>query len=316
MMSKRNIALFFLLLLQLIIIGYIYRPGKDAALPQKVFLTGITPDQVAGMQISEKDGEALALARAENGWRIVSSDNIPADPAKVSSILDKLAGLQSDRLVTRTRSSHQRLQVGKQYRQKVSLTLTDGRVAGLILGTAPDHNSIHLRAEEEPEVYLVKGISAWELSTDPASWWQGLYLDIGRERIEALTLKNRHGEIELVKKSEAGWQVVDQPEPTLDQGAVQTLLDEVRRISVSEYLGREKLPAFGLDRPEATLILKTEKETIEVTLGPQDEETATRVLKSSHSHFYVRVGEFGIEPLLERQLSDLREEREGPPAGE
>lgn len=314
-MSKRNSALLILLLLQLLVIGYVYRPGKNAAPPENIFFPGITADQVSRLEMTDDKKNTLALAKSDSGWLISSRGDIPADPEKVNAALKKLVGLKSDRLVTRTTSSHQRFKVGTEYRQKVSLALPENRVASLLLGTEPSHKSIHVRAENDPSVYLVTGLSSWELSTDPASWWQTLYVDIAREKIEALTITNANGTISLTQNNEGKWAVTGQPDYGLDHDAVQALVDKVRRLSISEYLGKEAQGTYGLAKPAATLLLKTAAETVEVAVGLTEAETATQVIKSSNSPFYVRTGQYSIEPLLTSKLVDLQKKKENHQEG-
>lgn len=309
-MSTRNTALFVLLLLQVLVIGYLYWPGKNAAPPENIFFPGIAADQVSRLEMTDDKKNALVLTKGETGWLISSRGDIPADPEKVNAALKKLVGLKSDRLVTRTTSSHQRFKVGSEYRQKVSLTLPDDRVSTLLLGTEPNHKSIHVRGEDDPNVYLVTGLSSWELSMDPASWWQTLYVDMAREKIEALTITNANGTISLSQNKEGKWEVAGHPDYRLDAEGVQALVDKVRRISISEYLGKEAQGKYGLTKPAATLLLKTATEAVEVAVGAAEAETATQVIKSSGSPFYVRTGQHSIEPFLTAKLVDLQEKKE------
>lgn len=307
MMSKRNTALLFLLLLQVVIIGFVYRPGRNAVPPEKNFFQGIEPAQVVKITVRGKEGRTVTLNKENNDWRIAGTEGLPADNEKIATVVDRLTKLSSNRLIAQTSESHNRFLVGGgQYNLKVTLGLADGREKSLYLGTAPTYKSTHVRAEDDDRVYLATDLAAWQMPAEQNAWWRREYVDIPPDQLTAITLKNGHGTLELVKDDKNEWQIEGLKKgQKADAEAVKDFVETVSRIALTEYLGRQEKKEFGLARPLAVLTLGTQEETVTLAVGSQDQETNTNVVKSSNSPFYVRAGSLLLAPVLERQKADL-----------
>ncbi len=308
MTRKMNIVLFFLLLCQLLIIGYVYRPGREAGPPTVIFFKDLSPEQVVRLVIADDEANSIELVRDGQKWVIASQDDLPVDAAKVETFVKKLLGLQSSRVVTQTKASHDRLEVGGNFVRKITLEGQDGKTRNLILGTAPSYQTVHVRLDDDNMVYLVKDFSSWEIMTAPSSWWKSAYVDVDREQLVKLSLTNRNGQVTLIKDSETGqWRFADENAAPVDRDKVRTLVDQVCRIPVSEYLGREEQPEYGLKKPAAQLILATNDQEIRLSVGAtKDKEADFSVLKSSASPFYAKAGKYVVAPLLDGKRKDLQ----------
>lgn len=305
-MGKRNIALFFLLLLQVVIIGYIYRPGQDTIQPTIHFFEGIAPEQVMGFTIVEKGSQSIKFNKEQQNWVISSKDNIPAEQEKVTTLITKLTNLQSSRLVTKTKSSHDRLKVGKNFNKKITIHMKDGDDRILYLGTAPSYKTLHVRADNDNRVYLVKDFSSWETPVEASSWWKNQYVDIDSENLTELSLTNSHGSFTIQKDSDGKWQLIGaKNEDKVNETALLDFLDVASRISVSNYLGKEEKDEYGLKKPSTEIKLKSSQESIRIIIGTEDKESGSYVTKSSSSPFYVQVSKYSVTPLIDRKAKDL-----------
>ncbi|MEW6595016.1 MAG: DUF4340 domain-containing protein [Thermodesulfobacteriota bacterium] len=314
MLTKRNLILLGLLCLQVVVIGVVYMPRKQSG-PTKVFFEGLKPEAVARLTVATPDGAVVAVARQGQGWIVDTPAQYPADRDKIENLLTRLAGLRSDRLVAQTREAHSRFQVGKEFGQKVILTLAAGGERILYLGTSPNHTATHVRAEGDDAIYLVGDLAAWQLPADEKFWWQREYVAVAPEALREIHLANRRGVIRLAKGGE-GWRPAESGAGLqLDQARVQEFLAAVSRIALTEYLGREAKKEYGLDKPLATLTLTTTTGTVTLVVGARDEGGGmggSHVMKSSASPFYVRGGSSVLAPVVERTLADLL--AGGPPA--
>ena len=176
-MTKRNIFLFILLLLQIVLIGYMYRPGKEAGAPVVEFFPGLEQDKVSEFTITDNEHNSITLKRGEQGWTIEPAGS-PANGVKADSLVSRLASLKSTRLVTRTPSSRIRLKVDDDiFEKKIKLLNDDGKSYDIFLGTSPGHNTAHVRLEGKDEVFLVKGLSSWEVPTENSAWRENQYAE-------------------------------------------------------------------------------------------------------------------------------------------
>lgn len=305
MTKKTNIILFAVLLLQVAVIAYIYRPGQVAGPPEIAFFAGTKAADISGLDITDEENNSIVLARRGDGWVISSDGNLPVNKAKLEALLDKLVALRSSRLVTRTKASHGRFKVEDgAFIRKIVIHLDDGSSHTLLLGTASNYNTVHVRADNADAVYLVNDLAAWEAPVAPDSWWESSYVQVNPARLTGLALKNGHGSFRLEKQEKGDWKLADS-DTALSESAVQKLIDTAAGIRLTEYLGTTAQPAYGLKEPAATLALDSPGTAVTITVGARDATSGAFYVKSSASPFFVTVASATIEPLLAQRAHAL-----------
>lgn len=305
--KNTNVILLILLVCQLLLIALLYLPDGEEGQPVAALVPGLTADAVAQLSITDATGKTLALQREEDGsWLIDDggSDMFPADAAQIQNIVNNLVSLQSQRLVTRTKSSHIRLQVDDRvFAKKIVFKTQNGETRTLLLGSSSGPQTIHVRPQATDDVYLARGISTWNLDTDKESWWRKGYVQVDRNSLREVSLQNSRGRFTLRKEGEK-WQVSgDDPQQEPAPAALDGFLQKVTHIAVNSYLGRQYQDNH-LDA--AVLTLTTGQQTITVNIGPQDSgEDSEHVIKSSASPFFATAGSFQLAPLLDMKKEDL-----------
>lgn len=313
MMNKRNSLLLALLCLQLGLLAILSLNDRDGEQTRQHFFAGIEPSLVTGLTILGDEGRKADLRKTEEGWIVSTEGKVPADRRKIDKALKALTALAPDRLVTRTRESHNRFLVGeKKYNLLLTLTLADGREKSLYLGSAPSHKSTHVRAEGDERVYLAREFSAWDFPLEASAWWLSDYVDLPDESLAEVRIENSAGSLHLKKGEQGVWLPAGQAETAVDQARAQALVDAARRITLNEYLGREEKSEYGLMTPAARLTLAGKGKETTLLIGAPDPVSNTAVLKSSDSPFYVRASSGALADLLAASPEGLlRGEREG-----
>jgi len=305
--KKTNLILLILLVCQLSLIAFLYFPSSEKGQPVVELVPDLTYDTLAELSITDATGKTLSLQREDDAnWLIDDggSYRFPADADQIKHIVNNLTSLQSQRLVTRTRSSHIRLQVDdKVFAKKLVFKGKNGESQTLLLGSSSGPQTIHVRPQTTDDVYLAKGISTWNLDTDKESWWQKIYLQVDRNRLQEVTLKNSNGSFTLRKEGEK-WQVSgDEPQQEPEPAALEGFLQKVNHIAINSYVGRQY---EGNPLDTAVLTLTTDKETVTVNIGPQQsEEDVEHVIKSSTSPFFATTGSYQIDPLIDMKKEEL-----------
>jgi len=310
--KKTNLILLILLACQLLLIALLYLPGGEKGQPVVELVPGLAADSVAELSITDATGKTLSLKREPDGnWLIDDggSDMFPADAGQIQRIVNTLTSLQSQRLVTRTRSSHIRLQVDDNvFAKKIVFKAKDGKTQTLLLGSSSSPQTIHVRPQATDDVYLASGISTWELDTDRESWWQKGYVQVDRNRLQEVSLQNSHGSFTL-RKEGGKWHVSgDEPQLEPEPAALDSFLQKINHIAVNSYLGRQYQ---GKPLDTAALTLTTDQETVTVNIGPPSSgEDNEHVIKSSASPFFATAGSFQIDPLIDMKKEDLQRQAE------
>lgn len=238
---------------------------------------GVKADEVKTLEL-EMPGKSILLSREGSGWVLPGSSGYPAKVQKVKELLSKLEALDLGQPVARERSSHKRLKVADDHYER---KLRWGGPAGLILGTSPSYNVIHIRPEGQDAVYQVEGLSAWDLGCEVRDWVSAEILALPAPDLRAFAIKSSAGECEFTKGAEGSWAAVT-PSPNgepLDVPSLNSIIGSVSFLSLEQVLDHvsgdagsdweARLKARGLEPAGMTLTLTSE--TIrEVPLTPEE----------------------------------------------
>lgn len=320
-MKRHDQILAGVLVVQIILSIFVFRPKPAATGGNEPLFPDLEAGGIVALSIEDGDGNRIALRQVDGAWVLPDADDFPAQESKIAPLLDKILGLTTGRLVTRTEASHKQLQVAAEYFARridfetadgPALSLSNGTKETLYLGSSPSYGAAHFRVEGQNEVYLTNAISAWEASTAVASWIDTLYLSVPQADVTRVTLENEHGTFTFTKDDEDNWRLADLAAgETLNQTQVTTLLRQVTSINMVAPLGKEEQAAYGMDEPRAVVTIETGEKTITLHVGAKDPADDSAVVISSGGPYYVRVAGFSVQGLVENTREDFLQ---APPA--
>jgi len=310
-MNKQNQILAAILVVQIVILAVVYWPGTSVAEGQRLF-EGLDADQIVKLGIRGLGDEQIQMARGADGWVLPEAGDYPIQEGKVEAFLEKMLGVRADRLVTGTRDSHKRLQVtDEEFERLIEFELEDGMRRKLFLGSSPRYQVIHVRADDQDEVYMALGLSASDAGSGVSNWIDTTYFSVPQDELVAITLENGNGRFEFEKDEAGNWTMINLPAgETLLENNVRSLATRVSLLRMQRPLGREEKGAYGLDDPNARFTLLTRDETGNeqthiVRIGAAPEGEQGFVVKSAASPYYVLMAEFTVKDLVERTMQDF-----------
>jgi hypothetical protein len=302
-MMKRHIQILtILLIIQIGLTAIAFWPRSAETSEVGTPLLGdITSESIRQIEIEDGDGDTITLANSEDGWVIPELDNFPVLAEKVDTLIAGLLEIRTDRLITRTESSHRQLKVASdEFERKIILSSGETSLRTVYIGSSPSFGSAHVRLEGEEETYLTNAIAAYQANADAASWIDTVYQRVAAEDIQAIRLENANGTWDFEKDEEGNWSLAGLGAgEELNASTMSTIETRATSISMTEPLGMEVQESYGLDEPQSTLVIETEEKTITLLVGAYDEESDTYVVSSSESPYYVRVSAFTANPLVE-----------------
>ena len=290
-MNRNNQILSAILLIQLILLGLVFWPGSTTSRGgQEALLGEFDSTAVVALTISDTDDNQSELAKNGGNWVLASADDYPADDSKITPLLDKLKEIKSNRLVTKTDSSHGRLKVADDdFERLVELRLQDGTTHKLYVGTSGGPSATHIRHEGQSEVYLTGELSMWDVNPQASSWIDTLYVTLPQTATLALKLENQNGTFEFVKEGE-NWTMQGLAEnETFKASTLTSMLDQITSLRMSSPIGKSKDPSFGLDAPRAVVTLQTTEGERILQIGAQQADGNDSVVKWSESEYYVHI---------------------------
>lgn len=317
-MNRQNQLLAVLLVIQIAIGVAVFWPWASASeAAGGPLFDDFEAEAVETLTISDGEGNSLTLAQETEGWVLPEADDFPVASEKVTSLLEKIDNLQTNRLVTQTEASHRRLQVAEaDFNRLVSFILDNDTTHELFVGSSAGAGATHVRADNQEEVYLAGELNSWEVNPQASAWIDPLYFTLPQTATVSLTLENPNGTFTFEKEGET-WTMAGLTEAeVLNPNAVTTLVNQASSVRMTGPIGLEP-PAGsgGLDEPQATVTLETAAgETHSLLVGAQDpDNNNSYVAKASTSPYYVRIDSFTGEAFVNKTRTDFLQE---PPAPE
>jgi len=300
------------LVVQLVLIGLFFWPRSAAGRESAPLLPDLDAEQVVRLVIREGEDE-IELAQEEGSWVLASAEGYPCNEGAVPGLLEKLVALQSDRLVAETRSSHKRLKVDAgDYAYRVEIESADGPDHTLYVGTAPSYGAIHVRVEDQDEVYLVSGLTSTDVGTRMATWIDTLYHTAERDQMIGLTVENANGLLEFLKDESGTWSMLGPAEDeVIAETNITTLVNRMASLRMLKPLGKAVQPEYGMQDPSAVVVVRlrgedgsVRRQTIHVGAVGKDD---SYIVKASTSPYYVQVAGYTATDFVEKTRADFIE---------
>jgi len=304
MIKRHHKILAAVLIAQIVLSVVVFWPRPSTAGQREPLFPDLSGEDVTALTIENAQGQMIELEKVTGNWVLPEADRFPAKADAVSGFLDKLTALTTGRLVTKSDTSHRRLQVASNdFVRRVAFETSGGRRETLYLGSSPQYGSMHFRLDGQSETYLTSELTTWDVNASASGWIDTSYQSLSQGEVTKLTLENSNGTFVFEKEGEDSWTIVE-PSPleegeTLDQAQVRSVLRRAASVTMKEPLGKEEEEAYGLDEPNAVVTLGTADKTVTLRVGAKDADDASYVVKSSESDYYVHVAATSLTALVE-----------------
>jgi hypothetical protein len=318
-MKRHHLILAGILVVQIALSAVVFWPKAAASAGREPIFPDLEAGDIVALKITDADGNTVALRQAGEDWVLPDADDYPAEANKITPLREKIVGLTTGRLVTRTDASHRRLQVHpNDFVRRIDFETADGTTRTLYLGSAPSYGTIHFRVDGQSEVYLASDITTYDTNATVSSWINTTYLSITQDDVTAMTLENGNGTFAFARGGEGTWTMGGlAADETLNEAQVNAVLRRGTFVTIVEPLGKTEQPAYGMDEPSAVVTLETAEKTVTLRVGARDPEDNSYVVISSDSPYYARIAEFGAKELVEFTRDDFLQTEPTPmPEGE
>ena len=315
MMKRHNQILAGILVVQIILSVFVFWPKSASTGASEPLFPDLEAGDIVALTIADADDNSIQLKKVSGDgstelaevWVLPDADDYPAQLDKITPLLDKIVGLTTGRLVTRTDASHKRLQVDPDdFMRRIDVETTDRTKRTLYLGSSPKYGATHFRLDGQSETYLTSELSIWDTKADAASWVDTAYLSVPQDDITKITLENINGTFTFTEDHEGNWTMAGlAADETLDEAKVTALIQRAASVNMISPLGKEKLAVYGMDQPNAVVTLETGDKTTTLRVGVQDPDDNSYVVISSESPYYVRVSEYSVKDLVEKARDDF-----------
>ena len=306
-MKRQDQILALALVAQVALSVFIFWPRPVANGTGEPLFGDLEATDLVRLTVTDDQGVTTTLSKEGEDWVLPDAGDYPAEASQITPILDKIAGLSTGRLVTRTEGSHKQLQVAADdFVRRVQFEAADGTEYILYLGSSPSYSAMHFRLEGQDETYLSSDLSAWEVGAAPASWVDPTYFSIDQNELEKVTLENANGTFIFIPEGDGNWTLEGlQEDEHLASGTVNSLVNRITSVTLLRPLGKEENVTYGLDNPAAVVTMEAEDGTVTLLVGTKDADDNSYAVKVSESPYFVRVAGYNLEALLENDRDDF-----------
>lgn len=312
----------------LLALGLHFRgPGLSPAAEAGPLLS-VSPDEVSRITLADTENKQVKLKRTDGHWTLTDS-GFPADPDKVSQLLNQLTGLSAGEVVARTEGARERFKVAsKNFKRRITLHTRDQDPVRLYLGTSPGKDRIHARVEGHKPIQVVR-LGTYDAPVEVADWQDKGVLQIPSDRIAGLELDG----LKLQRKDSgqpakdgpksaqpAQWQAAKtRADKTVRQSTVRQLTQQLATLRFDEILGEEKPGGYNWDQPGLQLtIQRTEGDPVQYRLARKSvkKDQTEYALKASSRAEYFKLSKPAASQLLnaadpDKLLTTEEESRSG-----
>jgi hypothetical protein len=301
-MNRPQQVLAGILAVQIVFIAVAFWPRATGAGAGAPVFPNLEAGDIVALTITDADGSSIELRKQDDGWVLPDADGFAADASKVSPVLEKIIGLTTSRLVTRTAASHKRLQVSADaFVERIDLETAGGEKHTLFLGSSPQYGAMHFRVDGQNETYLTADFTTWDTRAEAAAWIDTSYVKLDKASVKKITLDNANGSFTFTKGEDENWTMAGlSADETLDQTQVDNLAGRAASVTMERPLGKEEQAEYGMDQPSAVVRLETADTAVTLRVGAQNPEDESYVVISSGSPYYVRVASYAVQDLVDK----------------
>ncbi|MCJ7625840.1 MAG: DUF4340 domain-containing protein [Anaerolineaceae bacterium] len=306
-MNRTQQILTGILILQILVAAFVFWPDAGGVVEDVPIFENINVEDVVSFSVDDADGNHVEMVKTGDGWVLPDNGNFPVTAEKIDTVLEHLFEIRTNRLITRTKDSHSRLQVADDdFVRRVWLEDTAGNQYILFIGGSSAAAATHVRRAGDDNVYLSSAVSSWEFGNQIKNWIDVVYLSIPSEEIIAINIENAHGKLEFEKGPDGEWLMRGLTEgEEFNPNNLMSMVSRLANIQMDVPLGTDEKPEYGFDTPSAVITVYTQNEegdqdTIILRVGGQSVDGKSYFLSASNSEYYVKVASYTVQDFIDR----------------
>ena len=308
-MSKIQKYLLAILGLQIILILVVFLLQRPVAASNNLIFPDLKVETVTTIEISDSGGNLVSIEKQGEQWVLPLQDDFPVNAEIIQQLVEKLATVRDNRLVTRSEASHDRLSISNEnFERKVEITF-NGNKEIIYFGSSPATSNIHFRLNGKPEVYLTNALTSSEISTSISNWVDTVIYQISSNSVKRIEISNNADDFIFEPDAESVWSA--QPIEVgnqFDQSKWSSLLTGFTTLRFVEPVSKSEKPEFGFDTPQAVMDIEYSNDTGEtksgkLVIGNQDEK-GNYYLKWTESEYIYLISSYNAERFVNLTADD------------
>lgn len=201
---KRLTILFVVFVL--LIGGYValrmFSKPENFVAPQSVSFSDVDLSTIDGITLVFAQDKQIQLEKRDGTWFV---DDLPADGAKVQSLLDAAASSTVDSRVSSNAQYHERFEVADKG-VRMTLLAQESVKKELVFGKAAGGDSVYVRVPDQTDVFVMSGFPRYSLTEEMDQWRDRSLANVPADRIRMVGYAENQIQWELKQTGES-WTV-------------------------------------------------------------------------------------------------------------
>jgi len=262
-MSNRNLKILFIITFILLVFL-----GVKTSLPRLSPTSSPYQKQVKTLDknslksiLIKKTDKQIELKKENNIWKINSKK---ADSGKIESLVNYLLPAIPPELIAQTDKRHAEFELTDEKAAKVRLDNKLTWYIGKSSGT-----SVYSRFDKENSVYLLSGLSPYDLSVNADDWYDKTILSFDQSKVSKVSFKDKSGEKKIIKKDNK-W-LFEKDDKEVNQDKINSVLASLSNLLAKSLAEDKELTNFPKN-PELTITVDydSQSQTLEFYKGKED----------------------------------------------
>jgi hypothetical protein len=256
--------------------GYIYyldtggSTGSET-IKEKPFGT-LSSDDIEEVRIALNDDKPARATKTDGAWKLVEPAPADADATELSSIASGLSTLDIERVVDEKAGDLAQYGLAPA-RIDVSFKVKGQTAEKRILfgDKTATGGDLYAKLPDSPRVFLVSSFVESTFRKDPFSLRDKTILKVDRAKVDGFVATTGTATLEFAKKG-SDWTIVKPIAARADFGAVEGAIERLATANMQGLTADSAadLRQYGLDKPTATMTVRSGSSTATLTLGRTD----------------------------------------------
>jgi hypothetical protein len=251
--------------------GYIYfgngsGGSGSTTVKEKAFGT-VASDDIEEVRIALNEEMPARVTKTNGTWKLVEPSAADADASELSSITSSLSTLDIERVVDEKAGDLAQYGLAPA-RIDVSFKVK-GQEKRILLGDkTATGGDLYAKLPESPRVFLVSSFVESSFKKDPFSLRDKTILKVDRTKVDGFTASDGKTTLEFAKNG-SDWTIVKPIAARADFGAVEGAIERLATANMQGITADSaaSLTQYGLDKPTATMAVKSGSSSATLTLG-------------------------------------------------
>ena len=278
---NRGRSFLLLIVVALALGAYLYfvESKRDpTATEAKTKVLGLETGTLEEIEVKADSGEVTRLKKDGGDWQIVQPAGIPPDSTKTSSLASTLESLEEQRIVTENPTSLAGFGLEPPRITVAFRKAGQTEMKRLLIGTkTPTGSDLYAKVDGQQKVILISGYLEDSLNQTTFDLREKGALKFARDGVDALRLETTGAPAMAFAKKGSDWRLTAPVAAAADFSAVDGIVSKLFQAqmkSIAADDGTKELAKYGLDKPQATVIVGAGSTQATLALGSKPDDTS------------------------------------------